>query len=268
MPTDGHLLKRLYSPAKKGAFNRAIMVRRQDAETCYGWVEDDFHHFGVRITHRDGMIVDVVAETRRAPWNTCQAAALPLEALKQKPLHPRASDIGKLINMRLQCTHMFDLAGLVMAHACRDEHERRYLAAVPSRPLSFEQPRLRQMGPVHVTLMLNGDLAMAWDLIDDDIVGPQEYAGHSLNDGFREWTEAMPLDEAEQAFVLRRAIMVSGGRLLNLDLVNNAAQAPLPPVCHTFRGPLESALRMMNSTRDFAGSSQALLADADDIPGT
>lgn len=265
MAMEDHPLRRLYTP-KAGPFRRGIRLCRLDDRSCYGWVDDDFHNFGVRITYLEGLITEVTVQTRRAPWTSCAAASIPLQALTGQPLHPRASDIGRLVDMRLQCTHMFDLAGLVMAHACRSEPERSYLVTVPMRPTSFDEPRIRQVGRTHATLTQNGQQSMSWELEDEDIVGPAAYAGHSLNQGFRAWTETLPVEEAEQAFVLRRAIMVSTGRGIDMDLVDDASQAPLPPVCHTFRGPLQDAKRIHHSIRDYGLTPEALLQGAHDIP--
>lgn len=252
----------------EGPFRRAIALRRHGADVCFGWIEDDFHHFGVRIDHRDNIITHVRAQTKRAPWSSCSGAALPLRMLEGQPLQERASDIGTLIDMRLQCTHLFDLAGLVMALAWRGDASRDYRVEVPNRPVSYDRGLASSHGATRVRLWRDGLPAMAWDIDESEIVGPAPYAGHSLNQGFRAWTESMPVNEAEQAFVLRRAIMVATGRGIDLDRVENAAQAPLPPVCHTFRGNLETALRRKASTRDFGTDPDALLSEPDIVPTT
>lgn len=251
-------------PPQAGPFRRAIALRRVDARQSFGRVEDDFHHFGVTIAHRAGVIESVRTTTRRAPWSTCAAAMLPLRALEGQRLRERASDVGAMIDMRSQCTHMFDLAGLVMAAAARDIAARDYLAEVPGRPIVFTDGFARNVGATVATLRRDGERVLAWQLENNRIVGPE--GGQSLDRGFRAWTEAMEIDAAEQAFVLRRAIMVSTGRNIDLDRVETAADAPLPPVCHTFRGTLTAALRQHGSTRDFGTDMSQLLTHPDALP--
>jgi len=249
-----------------GRFRRMIDLRRADDHVAWGWIEDDFHHFGVRIEHAAGMITVVRAATKRAPWSTCSAAGLALQGMVGQALRPRASDIGAMIDMRIQCTHMFDLAGLVMAHACSGRERRTYEVEVPDRQPGFEGGRAVQRGANTVRLLRDSAPIMRWDIEDGRIVSPQSYAGHSLNTGFRAWTETLPEEEAEQAFVLRRAIMVSNGRFVELDRMQTAAENPLPPVCHTFRGDLTQALRNKGENRDHSQSSEGMLAFRDVSP--
>jgi len=79
-----------------------IDLRIVDARRAVGWLEDDFHHFGVTIEHEGGRVVDVRMAAPRTPWSTCPGAAKPLQALLGKPLVARASDVGSLLDMRLQ----------------------------------------------------------------------------------------------------------------------------------------------------------------------
>ncbi len=119
-----------------GRYRRLIDLRRQDDRTAVGWMEDDFHHFGVTVVHDGGVVVDVRAMAVRYPWTTCPGATEPLKALVGKPLVSRSSDIGGLIDMRVQCTHLFDLAGLVLAHAARGGDHRRYEVTVLDRAVT------------------------------------------------------------------------------------------------------------------------------------
>jgi hypothetical protein len=233
-----------------GMLRRRIDVSSRGKDCVVAWVEDDFHHFGVTLRHDGKYVTDISARAERAPWTTCAAAALPLRALIGKSLIARASDIGGLINMRLQCTHMFDLTGLALAHAWHGRDHRRYEVRVPDRAHG---------GATRATLLRDGETVMVWNLAGSTIVGPPAYAGHSLEEGFRAWTEAMAEEEAEQAFVLRRAIMVSGGRGADLDRFDTAADLRKPALCHTFQ-PDNAALGLRNkgSTRNYADETDML----------
>src|SRR5690554_7663795 len=101
---------------KSGCFRRFINLQNKSGEVT-GHLEDDFHNFVIYLRHDCKRVISISAEVIRYPWSTCPGAVQPLQALVAKPLVSRASDIGKLIDMRTQCTHLFDLAGLMMAHA-------------------------------------------------------------------------------------------------------------------------------------------------------
>lgn len=249
-----------------GPFRRAIALRRKCSTVSFGWLEDDFHHFGVRITHTGNVITHVHAVTRRAPWSTCPAAEVALRDMEAQELRERASDIGRMIDMRRQCTHMFDLAGLVMAFAWRGDHARDYLAEVPVRPLAYRDGLPFNIGFATATLLRDGISSLTWHIEGSRIVETGGEPGPSLNRGFREWTEKMPVAEAEQAFVLRRAVMVAAGRGMDLDRFDTASQAPLPPVCHTFRGDLETTRRWKGSTLDYGNDMSDLLSMPDIVP--
>ncbi len=238
-------------PCGPGIFRRLIDISAKCDTAVTAWVEDDFHHFGLTITHNDYIVTDVSAHTERAPWSTCAAAGLPLRVLTGKPLIQRASDVGRYIDMRLQCTHLFDLAGLALAHASHRRTHRRYEAVVRDVP---------RHGAAQALLSRDGEVALAWHVSDATISDPPSHAGRSLSRGFRAWTETMPEEEAEQAFVLRRAIMVAGGRKVDLDRFDNAADTGMPPVCHTYQPEnLPSAMRNKGSTRNFEGGAADML---------
>jgi hypothetical protein len=242
---------------------RRLIELRTDGDAVIGWLEDDFHHFGVTLRHRDGLITDVAAVAIRAPWTTCAGASIPLRALIGKPLLERASDIGRLIDMRLQCTHMFDLAGLVLAHAWHRRSTRRYESIVPDRGMVVQEAKRSGIpgGIVDATLTCDGALVQGWRTDGERIIGSENLAGRSFDRGFREWTEALPVDEAEYAFILRRAIFVSGGRGVDLDRLNRADDTALPSLCHTLQPASRfDALRNRGATRDYAAGSEGMLA--------
>ncbi|MDB5968421.1 MAG: hypothetical protein JWQ90_871 [Hydrocarboniphaga sp.] len=63
--------------------------------------------------------------------------------------------------------------------------------------------------------------------------------------------------------VLRRAVMISHGRTVSLDPLNNAADSGhVSGACYVFHpGVAERTLRMQGSTLDFTDTPDALLAD-------
>jgi hypothetical protein len=77
----------------------------------------------------------------------------------------------------------------------------------------------------------------------------------------------MPVQEAEYATVLRRAIMVAGGRSISHDMFPTAASMGMHGLCHTYQPQqVERALRNDGAMRDYSDRPQDLLRNVDDIP--
>src|SRR4029077_19794851 len=141
----------------------------------------------------------VEAEGIRYPWTTCPAAAARLRSLVGAPLGPRAGDIGHHARARDNCTHMFDLAGLAMAHAAAGRNRREYRATVPD-PTD---------GRTVATLERDGEVVLRWELRKWRIVDPPPFIGRSIAGSFIEWAnERFDTDGAEAVLVLRRAAYV------------------------------------------------------------
>lgn len=239
--------------SRGGRLRRLIDLDPRAPDRVVAWVEDDFHHFGLTIHHDGQRITDVSGVAERAPWTTCLTAPLKLRGLIGQGLVRRASDIGRLIDMRFQCTHLFDLAGLAVAHAAHGRPHRRYEAVVPDA----EGPERAMNG---ITLQRDGVTVLEWSVASRTIVAPERHAGHSLDSGFRAWTETMDEAEADHAFILRRAIMVSSGRSIDLDTLDHADQTGMGAVCHTFQPENRlQGLRIVGATRNYEADNAGML---------
>jgi len=241
-----------------GAFRRRIDLYRRGKGRVIGWVEDDFHHFGVCLDYEEGLVSGLQVAAERVPWATCPGAAVPLQLLVGQRLVARSSDVGRLIDMRLQCTHLFDLAGLLLAHAFHGRGRRSYEAVIADRAWEREGDGFR-FGPGRAVVWRDEREAMVWDMDGTDIVGPAPYTGHSIQRGFREWTEGMDVETAEAATVLRRAVFVSGGRPRDLDRRASADTIGFDGVCHSYQpGVREQAFRIAGATRRFESAADML----------
>ncbi len=220
-------------------------------------MEDNFHHFGVRISHRDGVVTDVTAATRRAPWSTCGSAALKLRSLIGCDVVSRASDVGRLLEMRQHCTHMFDLAGLALAAIANATAHRVYEATVTMR---HPKPAYRRPHTGRCTAVLWRDQTevLRWIVDDNLIVDPTPE--RSLLGGFRAWSETLLLDDGEAATVLRRAVDVSGGLSIDVDSIKSPLELNMPSVCHSYQ-PDEALIaeRNLKTSRDFSTSRYGML---------
>jgi len=178
---------------------RAIDLRAS-GNSVVAWLEDDFHHFGVELRHDGARVVAVDGQALRFPRNTCPGAVGKLQELVGMPLDKRSTALGQYTNMRLHCTHLYDLLGLAIAHAACDRVHRRYDAMVPDREsLDRANADNRIGGRTAPQLYRDGELVMRWEVEGDLITGPAEYAGISMGRGFRVWTETLDLDQAEAA---------------------------------------------------------------------
>jgi hypothetical protein len=241
-----------------GIFRRQIDLRRRDERAVVGWLEDEFHHFGITLVHDGERITDLRAAAPRHPWSTCPGAAEPLRSLVGRPLTPRCAAPGSVVDMRLQCTHLFELASLAIAHAHARREHRRYHGTV--EPLAGIEPGA-PAGRLRATLLCDGRQVLCWDVDGDTIVAPPPYAGHTIYHGFRPWTDTLEVEEAEHALVLRRVFFVSNGRRIRIEHLGSAAELGQGPVCHSFQpAQREQAIPMPDSRRRFDSTPEAMLA--------
>lgn len=215
-----------------GCFRRVIDLRRWDKETVVGWLEDDYHHFGLTLNHDGTTVKELKLAMPRFPWTTCPRAIEPLRELIGKPLIGRCADVGRLIDMRQQCTHLFDLVGLMSSHAFHGRDHHRYHATVRAHPSSHVESH---RDCLRATLRLDEVEVTAWDLRALTIMGPAASAGFSIDKGFREWTETLDEITAERALVLRRTVFTATGRVKTSRPGRTAAEAGLPPLCFSFQ---------------------------------
>jgi hypothetical protein len=255
-------------PRTGGFSRRQIDLKNWDDTHSVAWLEDDFHHFGVTVEHDGEKIVDIRGAAPRHPYSTCPGAASVLRELIGVKLFERSSDIGNFTDMRQHCTHMFDIAGLAVAHAAGKRPHYRYEAVVSDRPIvQWREHNRRLHGPGTAELKLNGERVLFWNIDRQFITGPEDWAGQSMEQGFRARTEAMDIEPAEHATVLRRAILISGGRSLDPDLYPTAMDRGLEGLCYTYqkvRRP--EGMRMMGSTLNFEKDGADMLGHVDEMP--
>lgn len=255
-------------PRTEGCFRRLIDLRREPDGAVVGWLEDDFHHFGLTLEHNGERVTGVKVASVRVPFTTCPAAAINLLGIIGNFLSERSTDVGAMIPMREQCTHMFDLAGLAMAHAATGRSNRRYEAIIPDRDIiAWESGRRRLLGQGQAWLLRDGEEVLRWAINERTITGPDNWAGQSMVESFRAKTEALPLEKAEAATVLRRAVMVAGGRTLDPDLIATARERGPDGACYTFlERNRDAGLRVFGSTMNYEKGSAGMLCHLAERP--
>jgi hypothetical protein len=241
---------------------RAIDLQSH-GDSVVAWLEDDFHHFGVEMRHDGTQVVAVEGHALRFPRDTCPGAVGILQAVVGMPLNVRSTALGQYTNMRMHCTHMYDLLGLAIAHATSGRAHRRYDAMVPDRePLDSAPDDSPLGGKTRPELFCDGELLMHWQVEGNDITGPARYAGISMGRGFRKWTETLPVDEAEGAHVLRRATLIALGRLIDLQSLPPEGVKGTEGVCHSFQPEVaRRSTQTIASSRDYSNNPAGMLRD-------
>lgn len=246
-----------------GTYRRLIDLKTWDEHTVVGWLEDDFHHFGLTLIHDGRVATDVRVAAVRYPMTTCAAALDPLKAVIGQPLIGRCTDIGRQLEMRTQCTHLFDLLGLMSAHAFHRNVHHRYHAAVHA--IAGDPARA---GWVSAQLWRDDEPVLAWELCDGVIRMPAAHAGRTVERGFRAWTEAMDETEAEYASVLRRAVFVSGARFKVRPKTLPSGQNMAAP-CHSFQPEIFATAKRdgeHSELRAFDAGPEGMIARVDTKP--
>jgi Protein of unknown function (DUF2889) len=237
----------------RSRFQRSIVLDA-DAQSVLAVLEDDFHHFRVTLEHSRGVVTGIRHTTIRYPWSLCPTAGNQLQALVGTPLKCELRAALAQGDIRMNCTHLFDLACLAATAVARGIARRRYDMAV------------EMLNPAQRTATLARDdgFQLAWKIQGSEIADPVPFAGIGLKRGFVDWAaDTLALDEAEAAILLRRAVFVSGGLRRDLDEVQNAAEgARTIGGCFVMReGIAERAFRMKGSTRDYSLPGTAPLED-------
>jgi len=212
-------------------------------------VEDDYHHFRIRLRHDGKTVTGVQSETLRIPWSACAFAGDDWSKVIGAPIRERSSAIASYAEMRHFCTHMFELAGLAIAAVADGVARRSYEMAVPYGTRRAEPARLWRDGELHLTWLTDGKL----------IHGPDPYAGVPVGPGFAAWAQTrLSVAEGEAALVLRRAVVISSGRTSNLDAMAHSHAGGGCYATQPERAP--QALRVVGSTEDFEHRAEALLS--------
>ena len=214
-----------------------------------GAIEDDMHHFRLRFDHADGVILDVRASAVRHPWTGCGGA----------PGHMVARLTGeKLSEVALRdpmehCTHLFDLAVLMAAHAHDSE------ASVFDMKVAD-----RVDGNTTATLVRNGEEHLRLSLEGTVIAQPETYAGFDLKQ-VSKWKRDLSADIAELMTIMRRAVYVSGARRYKMRPGLEGPKSPLAvhAPCYNYRSPVVETTLSLYEVRDFSTDEEEPLHGLD-----
>jgi hypothetical protein len=249
-------------PSGRGVYRRRIRVTTGDGESG-AEMEDDFHHFAVRLVHDGSRVTGIDGWAIRAPWTTCVEAIDLLRRLDSLALGTPATEVNRLGGPTTGCTHLVDLAVLAFEAAGRWQ-------AVGGSPVPSVEYDIAVTEPVDgphlATLALDGQPLLRWELDGDRVLSPPPYRGLSLLEpGFGRWAAGTLTPGAiEPATVLRRACQISRGRQRNLDDYATAADLPPRSLCYSQQPSMASvAVRIRGASRDFSSRPGDLLHGPD-----
>tara|TARA_Y100001960_G_C14533401_1_gene757252 strand:+ start:86 stop:937 length:852 start_codon:yes stop_codon:yes gene_type:complete len=241
----------------EGLCRRRIRLIKDSDDRTIGELEDDFHHFRVELTHDNDKILSVAGEILRAPWSTCSEANLPLQRIIGSSLSSDSTAIGGYAIPTSNCTHLFDLTGLVISHTVQEHHTRQYDLLVTD--LSD--------GEQDLILWRDGELILCWTIREGIIIAPDDWKGVSLLGKFIAWAgENLDPLTAEAAIALRRMTHISTGHGINLDKLSIGPEHTDGPLgrCYTYSDEvLVRATRMKKTVRDFRLHEHASLMLSD-----
>ncbi len=234
-------------------------------------VEDNPHRFGITVRH-DGqkvLAVEVDSGHMRHPYVQCKSAAGQLSRLVGMALTDHALGAYRHTRGAEQCTHMFDMASLAIAHAKRGTLRRQYDVEVDCTDFRAEHNAhgFTLLGKRRLKLFRDGTLVLDWPMEGDVIVsGP--HADQNVRT-MMAWIEAniTDLDEIEAVVVARRTLIVSTSLLIDLGNPSNLSVASAKPMgaCYAFQHPIvETLTPVRGNSRNFSEHPEALLADQND----
>jgi hypothetical protein len=235
-----------------GRYRRRIRLEGSPGQVRAA-IEDSYHGMRCTVYHDGRIITNIEADLPRIPLSTCGGAAEPIKTLIGLPLDMPLRDISRHGNPRRNCTHLFDLTLLAIAHARRGECVRQYDVIIEDET---EQPAV-------ATVWLNDQLLHQWQISRSVFVGPEPLAGRRVLKGFMAWAETYYSgDQLEAARVLQKGYFVA--RVRRYDIKSLAGLPGLHETdmlgsCYSYSpGVVENAVRT-GSERDFSETPELLL---------
>jgi hypothetical protein len=238
-----------------GLFRRRIRLARSGQQVC-AELEDDCHGFRVMLEHDGSRVTAVAGEALRVPLNTCAGALKPLQALVGVALDAPVASIVASVPPRGNCTHLFDLSLLALAHVSQPAPVRVYDVEVVDQA--------QEGGPARAEVFLNGESIHRWQLARMAIVEPEVHAGRPVLRGFSAWAnEAFAGRELEAAMVLSRGVFVACSRMFDMSEIGGQPalnHTNMLGACYSYsEGVVEHAIRNHDTVRDFSDTPEALL---------
>lgn len=217
-------------------------------------LEDCNHAFRLTLLHDGQQVTGITAEPIRFPFNTCPGALVNLQGFIGCALSASIPEIRQFVRPEQNCTHLYDLATLALAHVAHGRTVRQYDVAIPDE----------RDGVLPAEVSCDGLLQHSWQIRQREIIFPPHLAGKPIMKGFYQWATAeFAGDALEAAEVLQRGYFVSHTRRLDLkSSVGRPAFGDRMPEgsCYSYnRGVVEHAFQACDNVRDFTDTPELLL---------
>ena len=238
----------------KGIYRRRILLKG-GASRVVAELEDCHHGFRCTVAHNSAIVTDICGEAIRVPHTTCEGAMAPIKALIGVPLNTGNAAFSAITHPRANCTHLYDLTTLAIAHCSRGDITRQYDIIINDEKNGIIEARaLINQRPIH-----------HWTIRDNKIENPTELAGQPVMKGFFSWASStFSEDQREAAFALHKGYFVSIARRWDMRVMEGQPVTDYdsrPGVCYSYsEGVVENAYRRRNSIRDFTDTPEHLLS--------
>jgi hypothetical protein len=236
-----------------GTYRRRVRLAKRPGQLL-AELEDTTHGFRLVLAHDGSRVTDIAVDPIRYPFDSCPGAAAMLTPLVGCPLATGQTALRSLLDPGQNCTHMYDLAGLALAHFSRAARERLYDISVDDEG---------ELGAV-IGVDCDGAPLHRWRVMSHTVVEPSCCEGKPMLRGFYPWASSMFSGDAlEAAVVLHRGYFVAQSR--RQDYMNmagrSATQDKMPDgSCYTYRnGVVERAVHTGGMGRDFTNTADQLL---------
>lgn len=237
---------------RPGVYRRHFRLD-SEAGIVHAAMEDDAHCFGLMLKHDGNKVRSIQGVPMRTPWNLCAGAAQVLDELIGAQLTTNPLMASSHTDAKQQCTHLFDLAVLAIAHALRPNGVREY---------EIEAPWFELSAPRTMTLKRNGVLISTWVLVGDKLITPEPLAEIGVRK-LLAWAALNIHDDdaLEGLFIMRRAALISMSRIMDLDQIPNPeATGHGLGACYVHQpGRISIATRNLGSTLDFSARPEDVL---------
>lgn len=237
-----------------GIFRRRMSLRVAGHRVAVD-MEDDNHGFRVRLEHDGDRVTGLEIDAVRHPFNTCPEA---IRLLQQRLLGLRLDEEEKTLRTRLvpgeNCTHMYDMALIAMAHARDAESCVIYDMEVEDECKGITTARVAR----------DGQTIHTWKIGNHTLLAPAEHAGQPVMRGFYQWaSRAFSGIPREAAMVLQRAYFVAQSRRYSYaPAADHPATSDGMPrgSCYSYNaGAVERAHRSDGTIRTFSDAPGKLL---------
>lgn len=217
-------------------------------------VEDCYHGMRCTVIHDGHTVTDLYGDLPRTPLTTCVGAAAQIAELIGTPIDLPPRDISRNAEPSRNCTHLFDLALLAIAHARRGALTRQYDVTIT--------PEIDQ--PATATVHRDGLLIHTWQVRRSEFTAPAELAGRPVLKGFLAWaSDRYDDDTLEAARVLQKGYFVARALRYNLIAMEGkpvAEETSMLGSCHSFSPEVVGmAFRREDAVRNFTDVPEQLL---------